>query len=366
MARIAFRDVVKVYEGGVRAVDRFSLEIGNGEFLVLVGPSGCGKSTVLRLVAGLEKITSGEIEMDGRLIHDVAPKDRDLAMVFQNYALYPHMTVQENMAFGLRMRGVSRGIIIGHVRGTARLLGIEDLLDRKPRALSGGQRQRVALGRAIVRDPKCFLFDEPLSNLDARLRLEMRTEIKSLQLKLKTTSIYVTHDQEEAMTLGDRLVVMNGGVIQQVGTPLVIYHQPVNQFVAGFLGTPRMNFLTGIIRRAEAQLCFDQGAEPLNLPVTLLSRFAPHCERPVVLGIRPQALKLEDSRQGHIPIPVRVNLIEVLGDRMDVFAATRSGVPLVARVEAGGSLRPGDDATLYADAGQLHLFEANIPGVRLA
>jgi multiple sugar transport system ATP-binding protein len=245
MAEVILENVTKVFPGGTVAVEEFSLNIRDQEFIVLVGPSGCGKSTTLRMVAGLEEATRGTIRIGNRVVNDVPPKDRDIAMVFQNYALYPHMTVYKNMAFGLRLRRFPKAEIDRRVREAAKILGIEELMDRKPRALSGGQRQRVAVGRAIVRQPQAFLFDEPLSNLDAKLRVEMRAELKRLHHRLKTTVIYVTHDQAEAMTLGDRVVVMNAGRVQQVAPPLVVYDFPVNRFVAGFLGTPAMNFIPG-------------------------------------------------------------------------------------------------------------------------
>src|SRR5689334_14454715 len=274
MAGVILKDVVKVYEGGVRVVDRFNLDIKDREFVVLVGPSGCGKSTTLRMIAGLEEITSGTIRIGDRIVNDVPPKDRDIAMVFQNYALYPHMTVYNNMAFGLMLRempGFWRRLLNRHrakeirrhitqrVERAADILEIRDLLDRKPKALSGGQKQRVAVGRAIVREPAAFLFDEPLSNLDAKLRVTTRAELKRLHQRLTTTTIYVTHDQEEAMTLGDRIVVMKDGVIQQADTPLATYNQPRNRFVAGFIGMPPMNFFEGAIRVVDGQLLFEEG-----------------------------------------------------------------------------------------------------------
>jgi multiple sugar transport system ATP-binding protein len=249
MAEVLLDNVRKVYSNGHEAVKGVSLHIADGEFLVLVGPSGCGKSTTLRMVAGLEDATGGTIQIGGRVVNDVHPKDRDIAMVFQNYALYPHMTVAKNMGFALKLRGVPTADVDRRVAEAARMLGIQDLLDRKPKQLSGGQRQRVAVGRAIVREPRAFLFDEPLSNLDAKLRVTTRAELKGLHQRLKTTTIYVTHDQEEAMTLGDRIVVMSQGVIQQVGTPMEVYRHPANRFVAGFIGTPPMNFLDGQIVR---------------------------------------------------------------------------------------------------------------------
>ena len=266
MARVVLKDVEKTYPTGFRAIRNFNLDIADREFVVFVGPSGCGKSTTLRCVAGLEDVTAGTIHIGDRLVNDVPPKDRDIAMVFQNYALYPHMTVFENMAFGLKLRKVPKHVIKSKVESAAKVLGIEQMLDRKPKTLSGGQRQRVAVGRAIVRDPKCFLFDEPLSNLDAKLRVEMRAEIKRIHIDLQSTTIYVTHDQEEAMTLGDRVVVMKDGVVQQCGAPLDVYHQPDNRFVAGFVGTPPMNFLDGRIVSEGGQLWFDEGTGRLAVP----------------------------------------------------------------------------------------------------
>jgi multiple sugar transport system ATP-binding protein len=266
MARVVLKNVEKTYAGGVKAVKEFNLDVADKEFVVFVGPSGCGKSTTLRCVAGLEDISGGTIHIGERLVNDVPPKDRDIAMVFQNYALYPHMTVFENMAFGLKLRRVSRDVIRQKVQRAATILGIEGMLDRKPKTLSGGQRQRVAVGRAIVRDPKCFLFDEPLSNLDAKLRVEMRAEIKRIHMDLKSTTIYVTHDQEEAMTLGDRIVVMKDGIIQQCGAPLEVYHRPANRFVAGFVGMPPMNFFEGKIVAESGALWFDEGTGRIAVP----------------------------------------------------------------------------------------------------
>jgi multiple sugar transport system ATP-binding protein len=259
MAQVSIRKIVKAYEGGVQAVKGIDLEIADHEFVVLVGPSGCGKSTTLRMIAGLEEITSGEIAIGGTVVNDIPPRDRDIAMVFQNYALYPHMSVFENMAFGLTLRKFPKEEIKRRVENAARILDITQLLDRKPKALSGGQRQRVAMGRAIVRDPKVFLFDEPLSNLDAKLRVQMRTEIKKVHQTVKTTTVYVTHDQVEAMTLADRVVVMNHGVIEQVGPPQELYHHPATRFVAGFIGSPAMNFIPARVENGS-------GALRVNLP----------------------------------------------------------------------------------------------------
>ena len=313
MAEVVLERVTKVYQpGDVKAVDDIDLTIADREFVVLVGPSGCGKSTTLRMVAGLEDITGGTIRIGERVVNNVAPKDRDIAMVFQNYALYPHMTVYKNMAFGLMLRRKHAGwcnplaylvsrdryrrareervAIDQQVRSAAAVLGIENLLGRRPRALSGGQRQRVAVGRAIVRNPKAFLFDEPLSNLDAKLRVEMRAELKSLHRKVQTTTIYVTHDQEEAMTLGDRVVVMKDGIIHQCGTPFDVYRQPANRFVAGFVGTPPMNFLDGRIVRDGERLAFDEGDNRLVLCDAHTQRLASFVDQSITMGIRPEAV----------------------------------------------------------------------------
>ncbi|MBL8759592.1 MAG: sn-glycerol-3-phosphate ABC transporter ATP-binding protein UgpC [Phycisphaerae bacterium] len=348
MATISLANLVKTYPNGFQAVKGVSLDIADGEFIVLVGPSGCGKTTTLRMIAGLEDVTSGTISIGGRVVNDVHPKDRDIAMVFQNYALYPHMTVFKNMAFALMLRKTPRDEIDRRVKAAAAMLGIEALLDRKPGQLSGGQRQRVAVGRAIVREPKAFLFDEPLSNLDARLRVTTRAELKALQLRLKTTTVYVTHDQEEAMTMGDRIVVMYQGIVQQVGTPLDVYRRPVNRFVAGFLGTPPMNFIEGELRRGPAgPLTFVERGSPAGITVSLspaqADRLAEHLGRPVTLGLRPQAIVAADATSpatlatpSEFSLPV--SLVEPLGDAMDVTLRTPAGASLVARVRA----RDGD------------------------
>ncbi|MEO8905422.1 MAG: sn-glycerol-3-phosphate ABC transporter ATP-binding protein UgpC [Polyangiaceae bacterium] len=290
MAGVVLKDVVKVYENGVKVVDRFNLDIADREFVVLVGPSGCGKSTTLRMIAGLEEVSSGTISIGDRIVNNVAPKDRDIAMVFQSYALYPHMSVYDNMAFALKLRNTPKATINEKVQRAAKVLMITHLLERKPKALSGGQRQRVALGRAIVRDPKCFLFDEPLSNLDAKLRVEMRAEIKQLTMSLNATTVYVTHDQEEAMTLGDRVVVMKDGITQQVGSALEIYNHPVNRFVASFLGSPPMNFFTGKIVEDGGHLCFDEGTGKLPIADWASAELTSRIGQEVVLGVRPEAM----------------------------------------------------------------------------
>src|SRR4051812_5490560 len=295
MAQVSLRKIVKEYEGGVQAVKGIDLDIADHEFVVLVGPSGCGKSTTLRMIAGLEEISGGEIDIGGAVVNDIPPRDRDIAMVFQNYALYPHMTVYDNMAFGLMLRKFDKAEIKRRVENAARILDIGMLLDRKPKALSGGQRQRVAMGRAIVRDPKVFLFDEPLSNLDAKLRVQMRTEIKKVHQTVKTTTVYATHDQVEAMTLADRVVVMNHGVIEQVGPPTDVYHKPSTRFVAGFIGSPAMNFIDCRVQDAQNGLAVKVNDKlVLPIPPARLDRYGPYKGREMVLGLRPE----EDRKSG--------------------------------------------------------------------
>src|SRR5450830_1719052 len=289
MASLSLQHIYKKYEGGVVAVSDFNLEIADKEFLVLVGPSGCGKSTTLRMIAGLEDISSGEISIGGEVVNDLPPKDRDIAMVFQNYALYPHMTVYENMSFGLRLKKVAKNEIARRVENAARILDISELLQRKPKQLSGGQRQRVAMGRAIVRDPKVFLFDEPLSNLDAKLRVQMRTEIKRVHQKVKTTTVYVTHDQVEAMTLADRVVVMHKGKIEQIGTPNELYHHPKTRFVAGFIGSPAMNFIPAKLETNGGGLSL-RLSDKLSFPVPEIraASYRTHAGKDVLFGLRPE------------------------------------------------------------------------------
>jgi multiple sugar transport system ATP-binding protein len=369
MAQVTLSDVCKIYPGNVKAVDNFNLDIGDGEFVVFVGPSGCGKSTTLRMIAGLEEISSGTIAIGGRVVNDVPPKDRDIAMVFQNYALYPHMSVYQNMAFGLKLRKVPKDQIDKKVRQAAAVLGIEHLLDRKPKALSGGQRQRVAVGRAIVRDPKCFLFDEPLSNLDAKLRVEMRAEIKRLHMDLATTTVYVTHDQEEAMTLGDRVVVMKDGLIQQVGAPLEIYRHPVNRFVASFLGTPPMNFLEGTLLSAEGKLWFDAGDQRIEIPAWASPEVAGKVGQTLVVGVRPEALSVTppaSAATGQFRLRGKVLVAEPLGDKMDVYLATGQYPKIVARVDAHGSVTPRSEQTFHIDPRRLHFFAPGEFGDNLA
>jgi multiple sugar transport system ATP-binding protein len=365
MAEVTLENVRKMYDN-VEAVRDFSLAIGDGEFVVLVGPSGCGKSTTLRMIAGLEEITEGTIRIGDRVVNEVHPKDRDIAMVFQNYALYPHMTVEQNMAFALKLRKTPKAEIQRRVGEAARMLGIEGLLKRRPRQLSGGQRQRVAVGRAIVREPKAFLFDEPLSNLDAKLRVTTRAELKALHQRLKTTTVYVTHDQEEAMTLGDRIVVMADGIMQQQGTPFDVYQHPVNRFVASFIGTPPMNFIDGSLVRTGASVAFkDQaGAIALHAAESHAGALEPAAGAAVVLGVRPQALALVDAEQPGRTIAAAVGVVELLGDEMDLTCMAGEQ-RLVARVRARPGLAPGQRVFLAADAGRMHYFEPGEYGASL-
>jgi multiple sugar transport system ATP-binding protein len=365
MAQVTLQSVKKTYPNGFQAVKDFNLDIKDGEFVVFVGPSGCGKSTTLRMIAGLEDVTSGSISIGGRVVNDVHPKDRDIAMVFQSYALYPHMSVYKNMAFALKLRGVPRDEIDRRVSDAARILGLAELLDRKPKQLSGGQRQRVAVGRAIVREPKAFLFDEPLSNLDAKLRVTTRGELKSLHQRLKTTTIYVTHDQEEAMTLGDRIVVMSNGLIQQCDTPLEVYRNPVNRFVAAFVGTPPMNFFEGTLERGAAGLEFVEGSsdpsgKPYRLPVpaSKASRVENFVGKPIVLGLRPQMLTHRpESGTTASSITMQVKVVEPLGDQMDVACLTPKHAHIVARLHAFDGVKAGQSITLHVDMDAAHFFE---------
>ncbi|MDY4888487.1 MAG: sn-glycerol-3-phosphate ABC transporter ATP-binding protein UgpC [Sphaerochaetaceae bacterium] len=322
MAEVKLINVCKVYEGNVLAVDKVNIDVKDREFVVLVGPSGCGKSTTLRMIAGLEDISSGELYIDGKLVNDVPPKDRDIAMVFQNYALYPHMTVYENMAFGLKIRKFPKEEIDQRVKEAAKILDIEELLDRKPKALSGGQRQRVAVGRAIVRKPKVFLFDEPLSNLDAKLRVQMRAEISGLHNKLKATMIYVTHDQVEALTMADKIVVMKLGVIQQIGAPLDLYNEPRNKFVAGFIGSPPMNFMEVKIEKKADGLYVNEGSFDIMLPEAISKALAPYAGQNVTMGIRPEDVTFSAKPVAGKTIDGTVSVVEPLGSETHVFINT--------------------------------------------
>ena len=358
MADVALRNVVKRFDD-VDAVRDISLNIPDNEFVVLVGPSGCGKSTTLRMIAGLEEATAGEILIGGEVVNDVPPKDRDIAMVFQNYALYPHMTVFENMSFGLRLRRTPKVEIRTRVEQAAKILDIINLLDRRPRQLSGGQRQRVAMGRAIVRKPKVFLFDEPLSNLDAKLRVQMRTEIKRVHQKVKTTTIYVTHDQVEAMTLADRVVVMNGGRIEQIGRPHELYHRPKTRFVAGFIGSPAMNFMParlqrngdGLLLRLAPELAF-----PVPPPHT--ARYLPSVGKDLVFGLRPEHIT-EPRGEGRDPrceFSMTLDVTDPMGMETMVFF-TVNGTEVCARVEPSAAAGPGQPMRLYANLNHMHLID---------
>ena len=375
MAEVSIRGVSKVYEGGVKAVRDVDLEIGAGEFVVLVGPSGCGKSTTLRMIAGLETISSGTISIAGRVVNDVHPKDRDIAMVFQNYALYPHMTVRQNMAFALKLRKMSREEIRRRVDEAARVLDLDAYLDRKPRALSGGQRQRVAVGRAIVREPKAFLFDEPLSNLDAKLRLSTRSELKALHQRLRTTTVYVTHDQEEAMSLGDRIVVMAHGEVQQVGTPFEVFESPLNRFVAGFIGTPPTNFIEGTVSREREKLRFVEphaegraGFEAV-LPESRLTSAEVDDGESVSLGLRPHAVQPAVDGSGSFRsanvIHLEVDVVEPLGEQMDIRGSTPGGQRVVFRVPSNSGFQAGTTAAFAVDIDRVHLFKPGPFGKRL-
>ncbi len=366
MARVVLENVTKIFDGDVIAVSDFGLDVANGEFMVIVGPSGCGKTTTLRMIAGLEKPTSGNIYIAETLVNDVPPKDRNIAMVFQNYALYPHMTVYQNMAFALKMRKFPKLQIRKRVGEAASLLGIDHLLNRKPNALSGGQRQRVALGRAIVRNPKAFLFDEPLSNLDAQLRVSTRAELKALHNKLQATSIYVTHDQAEAMTLGDRICVMRNGMVQQVGAPMKVYEKPVNRFVAGFIGTPPMNFFAGRVEFRNDTACFVFDSPPrrtIKLPQPSKAVLANYRDKKMVLGVRPEHLSLHPFI-GHADniITATVNAVEHLGTRTDVHLTSETGPGFVTSIDPHLGLNVGDTVKIHIDLQKIHIFDSGEMG----
>src|SRR5881227_2875290 len=357
MSQVVIRNANKKY-GDVHAVKDVNLQIRDKEFMVFVGPSGCGKTTTLRMVAGLEAITSGDILIGDKVVNDLPPMDRDIAMVFQNYALYPHMSVYDNMAFGLKMRKFERAEIGKRVQAAAEILGIENLLARKPRQLSGGQRQRVALGRAIVRHPRVFLFDEPLSNLDAKLRVQMRVELKKLHLRLGTTAIYVTHDQVEAMTLGDRVVVMKDGVVQQVGEPLELYNTPANKFVAGFIGSPAMNFANVTVTEANGSLLAENSGLRIKLPDETAQRLRGHAGRDVTLGIRPEDLTVAgagDSDQ--LSFDAVIEVVEQLGSEILLDMKVGEGV-MVASVEPTVRVKVRDKLRVAMRPSRLHVFDA--------
>jgi multiple sugar transport system ATP-binding protein len=369
MAQLSARRLVKKY-GTMEVVHGIDFEVADGEFVVLVGPSGCGKSTTLRMIAGLEPISGGEILINGELVNDMPPRDRDIAMVFQDYALYPHMTVRQNLGFGLKMRDTPRAKIDEAVARTADILQIQELLDRKPKQLSGGQRQRVAIGRAIAREPALFLFDEQLSNLDAKLRVEMRTQIKRLHIAFNATSIYVTHDQTEAMTLADRIVVLRNGVIEQVGSPDQLYASPVNKFVAGFIGSPTMNFLPARLVEGKGALAAEiQGGPTLKLGEQLARGAAGQAGRSVLFGVRPEHLTntwTEENRDGTglVPIDIPVEIVEPLG--ADTLVFSRLGESeIVCRISTTGRLQPGTKTRINVDMNRAHLFDVET-GARIA
>ncbi len=361
MASLSMKNICKVYPNGFEAVKNFNLEVADQEFIIFVGPSGCGKSTTLRMIAGLEEISSGEFKIDGKLMNEVEPKDRDIAMVFQNYALYPHMTVFDNMAFGLKLRKVPKDEIKKKVEEAAKILDLEKLLDRKPKALSGGQRQRVAMGRAIVRNPKVFLMDEPLSNLDAKLRVQMRTEIAALHNRLKATIIYVTHDQTEAMTLGTRIVVLKDGVIMQVDSPQKLYNEPNNLFVAGFIGSPQMNFIdaTCKVEGDKVSLTFDKTT--IVLPPAKAKKLADggYNGKKVVMGIRPEDIsdsEIELAAHKDSSFQTEINGYELLGSEVLLYY-TIGDAKMSAKVDSKTTARLGSRVTLAMDPEKIHCFD---------
>ena len=355
MARVILKDVDKIYPGNVHVVFKNNIDIQDKEFVVFVGPSGCGKSTTLRMIAGLEEITAGELFIDDKLMNDVPPKDRDIAMVFQNYALYPHMSVYDNMAFGLKIRKFPKNQIDDRVREAAGILHIENLLDRKPKALSGGQRQRVAMGRAIVRKPKVFLFDEPLSNLDAKLRVTMRAEISRLHSKLQTTMVYVTHDQVEAMTMADKIVVMYNGHIQQQDTPLNLYNFPVNKFVAGFIGSPPMNFVNVKIKEKDGKIVAEHKDFTIAPNQNQQDKLRPYKDKDVVFGIRPEDLMAE-NKEGN-KLKATVDVVEPLGAKIYLYLSTSDGSQLTARVDPHNKFKVGDIIELGVATEKSHYFD---------
>jgi multiple sugar transport system ATP-binding protein len=359
MAEVLLKNVTKIYDGGNKVVTDANFKVEDKEFVVLVGPSGCGKTTTLRMIAGLEEITSGEIFIDGKLVNNLPPKDRDIAMVFQNYALYPHMTVYENMAFGLKLKKVDKKEIDVRVKEAARILGLETYLDRKPKALSGGQRQRVAVGRAIVRKPKVFLFDEPLSNLDAKLRVQMRTEISKLHKQLGATMIYVTHDQTEAMTMGDRIVIMKDGIINQVDTPLNLYNKPVNQFVAGFIGSPAMNFLSGKISEKNG-LMFESNNSEFQFYLTDRQKdyLKNSTGKEITIGIRPEDILIEKSSDNCIELERTLDVIEPMGNESFIYFEVEK-VQFIGRVKPLHVLKTGNPINLFIDPQKIYLFDKN-------
>jgi len=355
MAEVLLKDITKVYDGNVKAVDKVNIEVKDQEFVVLVGPSGCGKSTTLRMIAGLEDITDGDLFIGGKRMNDEAPKDRDIAMVFQNYALYPHMTVYDNMAFGLRIRKFPKPEIEARVKEAAQILDIEELLERKPKALSGGQRQRVAVGRAIVRKPKVFLFDEPLSNLDAKLRVQMRAEISSLHTRLQATMVYVTHDQIEAMTMGDKIVVMKSGIIQQIGTPLKLYNDPINRFVAGFIGSPPMNIAPADIVEEGGKILAKEDGLTIVIPKDKESMIKPYIGKKLYLGVRPEDLQFTKKPEGN-NLKASISVIEPLGNETHLYIDTREN-QFIARALPENDYHVGDEVNFTPNLDKVQFFD---------
>ncbi|MFA5363250.1 MAG: sn-glycerol-3-phosphate ABC transporter ATP-binding protein UgpC [Candidatus Omnitrophota bacterium] len=359
MAQVSLQNVSKIYAGGIRAVNNVNLGIENKEFMVLVGPSGCGKSTTLRMIAGLEEISQGNIYIGDRKVNQVPAKDRDIAMVFQNYSLYPHMSLFENMAFGLKLRKYPKNEIIERVNDAAEILGIKHLLNRKPKEISGGERQRVAVGRAIVRKPMVFLFDEPLSNLDAKKRVEMRTEIHKLHIRLQTTIIYVTHDQVEAMTMGDRIAVMDKGILQQCADPISVYDHPKNKFVAGFIGSPPINFMNGKIIKKEGRLYFDEGKLKVKLVEDMYKKITPYAGKEIILGVRPEdiydKLFVSEAPPENV-IRVNCEVVEPLGSEVYIHLNTGKHT-FVARVGAHNKPAVNQDMDLVFDMSKVHFFD---------
>ena len=356
MAKVELKGIGKVYDGGVRAVNNANITIEDKEFCVFVGPSGCGKSTTLRMIAGLEDITEGKLFIDGVEMNDVPPKDRDIAMVFQNYALYPHMTVYDNMAFGLKIRKMDKAEIDRRVRDAAKQLDLTQYLDRKPKALSGGQSQRVAVGRAIVRNPKVFLFDEPLSNLDAKLRVTMRSELAGLHNRLQATMIYVTHDQIEAMTLGTKIVVMKDGVIQQIGAPLYLYNNPINKFVAGFIGTPPMNFLTVKVLEKNGKIVCDEGSFEINPTDEQAKSLKDYVGKEVSFGIRPEDLTYVDKPAAKDDMQMKITNKEPLGAETHLYLVSNKGQSIIAKTTANAEFRLGDSVNVVPNMEKAKFF----------
>ena len=356
MANVSLKNISKSYDGESKVVDNISFEIKDREFVVLVGPSGCGKTTTLRMIAGLEEITDGKITIDEKVVNDLQAKDRDIAMVFQNYALYPHLSVYDNMAFSLKIRKADKNEIDERVKEAAQILDIESLLKRKPKALSGGQRQRVAVGRSIVRDPKVFLFDEPLSNLDAKLRVQMRAEISSLHKRLNATMVYVTHDQVEAMTMADKIVVMKDGIIMQIGAPLELYNNPDNAFVAGFIGSPPMNFIQMTVDLSGQKILLDEGDYKLEVPEDFRELLEPYNGKKINFGTRPENFQYSEDYSENESIITKVLIVEQLGEEIHLHTENKNG-KIIAKLPPSLSFETGDTVYLKPDMNHIKLFD---------